>query len=500
MTPPEDARPAAPTAADVSAGDVLDTGAAGGMLLRGGALRLAGYGAGIGLSVLSAAVLTRQLGVARFGQFTTVMSLVAITAAVTDAGMSNIGTREYATLRGAERDALMRSLLGLRVALTLIGVGLTVAFAAAAGYPASLLLGAAAASLATVALVFQHTLSIPLTTDLRLGTLSVLELGRQALLVGGLVALALAGAGLTALLAVSLAVNLALIAPTATLVRGRISTRMALRPADWPPLLRATVAFSLATAVGTIYVYTAQIATSLVASRYQSGLFAVSFRVFIVAAAVPGLLAGAALPVLSRAARDDEERLAYGLRRMFELSLVAGAGAAVTLSAGSGFIVSVIAGPRYAAAGPVLAIQAAAMVASFVVAGWGFGLLSLRLHRGLLLANLAALVVSLGLTLLLAGADGARGAAIATICGEVTLAISSLVAIGRRRPRYRPEPVAVVKVAVAAGLAAAAGFLPAMPSLARAVAAAAVYAVAIAVLRAVPPELRELLPSRRGLT
>jgi O-antigen/teichoic acid export membrane protein len=459
-------------------------------------LRLAGYAAGVALSVASAAVVTRYLGVSRFGQYTTVMSLVAVVAAVTDAGMSNIGTREYAIRRERDRDMMMRDLLGLRVVLTLIGVGLATGFAVVAGYDRALLLGTVAASLATVPLVFQHTLSIPLTTDLRLGTLSALELARQTLLVAALVALAALGAGVFALLSVTLLVNLALIAPTAALVRGRLSWRLSLRPSRWPPLLRATVVFSLATAVGTVYVYTAQVLTSLVTSHHQTGLFAVSFRVFIVSASVPGLLVGAALPVLSRAARDDRGRLAYALQRIFETSLVGGVGSAIMLSSASGWIVSVIAGPDYRAAAPVLAIQAYAMIASFVLAGWSFGLLSLHQHRGLLTANLVTLIVSVTLTLILAASHGARGAAIATVGGESTLALACLIALARGRRRYRPDPRVVGKVALAAAPAILVSSALSLTALERTAVAAAVYMGVIAATRALPRELAALVPAR----
>jgi O-antigen/teichoic acid export membrane protein len=476
--------------------DLLDSRRAGGVLLRGSILRFGGFVAAIALSVVSATLLTRHLGVSRFGQYTTVMSLVAVVAAVADAGMSTYGIREYAIRHEPGRTALMQVLLGLRVVLTLAGVLLTVIFALAAGYDTALLIGAVTASLATIPLVFQHTLAIPLSTELRLGTVSALELGRQALLVAGLVALVILGAGVAPLLSVPLITNALLIPPTVRLVRGRITARLRLSPAQWPPLLRATVVFSLATAVGTIYVYTAQILTSLVASHYQSGLFAVSFRVFIVSASVPGLLVGAALPLLSRAARDDTDRLAYALGRIFDTSLICGVGAALGLSAGSGFIVSVIAGSHYAGAATVLAIQAWAMVASFVVAGWSFGLLSLHEHRRLLIANLLALVVSVVLTLVLAAADGAQGAAIATIGCETTLAVTTLVALAWRRPSYRPRPGVIVKVAAAAGVAAAAALLPDLASLLRAVVAMVVYAALVLALGAVPAELRELWPSR----
>lgn len=478
--------------------DVLDSSAAGGLLVRGGALRFGGYFGTVALSVLAAALLTRHLGAGRFGQYTTVMSLVAIVAAIADAGMSNIGTREYATLRGRERDALMGDLLGLRVALTLAGVVLIFIFALAAGYDVPLMIGAIAAGLATVALVFQHTLSIPLTTDLRLGLLSALELARQALWVGGIAVLVAVGAGVLPLLTVPLLANLVLIAPTARLVFGRISPRLRLHVAAWRPLLGATVVFSLATAVGTLYVYTAQILTSLVTTPGQSGMFAVSFRVFIVSASVPGLLVAGALPLLARAARDDLDRLAYALDRIFRVSLIAGVGAALVISAGSHFIISVIAGPKYHAAAPVLEIQAFAMIGSFLVAGWSFALLSLRLHRGLLACNAAALGVSVVLTLVLASSDGAQGAAIATIGAEATLAAGALLALVWRRPRYRPRLGVVIKV-LAAGLGtAAASFGPSMPSLLRALVAAVVYTAVVLATGALPAELRELIPRRRS--
>lgn len=476
--------------------DLLDTTAAGGLIIRGGALRFASYVTMVALSVVSAALLFRHLGVVRFGEYTTVLSLVAIVSAVTDAGMSTVGTREYAVSEGAERDGLMRDLLGLRMTLTAVGVVLVTAFALAAGYRGGLLVGAVLASLGTIALVVQHTHTIPLTVALRLGTLSALELARQVLTVGAIVGLVLAGAGLAPLLAVVLAVNLVLIAPTAALARNQISLRMSLRPRRWVALLRLTVSFSLATAVGTIYVFTAQILTSLVASPHQSGLFAASFRIYMVIGAVPGVLVGGALPLLARAARDDRERLSYALQRIFESSLILGVAAAVGLLGGAQFIIHVVAGQRFAASAGVLQIQGTALIASFVLAGWSYALLSLRRYRGLLVANLAAFAVSCGATLVLASSHGAKGAAIATVAGETVLALGSLAALCRHHPELRPRLGAVLKVGLAAAPAVALALVPAIPSLGRAALALAAYGAAIVLTGAVPVEMRELLPAR----
>ncbi|HEY1451087.1 MAG TPA: polysaccharide biosynthesis C-terminal domain-containing protein [Solirubrobacteraceae bacterium] len=477
--------------------DVLDTSEAGGRFLRGGALRLISYVATVALSVLSAALLTRHLQVIRFGEYTTVLSLVAVVSAITDAGMASVGTREFAIRKGGDRDLLMRDLLGLRVALTLVGVALCAVFALAAGYDAALFGGMVLASLGTVALVAQHTYTIPLSAEMRLGTLAWLDLARQVLSVAAIVALVLLGAGVLPLLAVVLVVNLLLIMPTAALARRAVSLKLALNPRRWAELLRLTVSFSLATAVGTLYVYAAQIITSLAASSHQSGLFAASFRVFIVAAAIPGLLVGSALPLLARAARDDRERLGYALQRIFEVSLILGVGMALVTLGGAQFVIEVVAGSSFAGAAEVLQIQGLAMIASFMLTGWSFALLALQHHRGILLANAVAFVISCGLTLLLAGSHGATGAAVATLCGETALAACLLAVLLKDHPELRPRVDVLAKVALAAAPAAVLALVPALPSLVCALLALVAYAVALLLTRAVPAELFELVYRRR---
>jgi O-antigen/teichoic acid export membrane protein len=475
---------------------VLDSTEAGGRIIRGGALRVGTYVLMMALSVLSAALLTRHLGVVRFGQYTTVISLVAVVATVTDAGMSVIGVREFSVRDGARREELMRDLLGLRMTLTAVGVLLVGGFALAAGYGTALLVGAVLASLGTIALVAQHTHTIPISAELRLGTLSALELARQVLTVAAIVILVVLGAGVLALLAVVLAVNLVLIPPTAVLARHKISLRLAVRPRQWLTLLRLTVSFSLASAVGTLYMFTTQIITSLVAGSHQSGLFAASFRIFIVITVVPGTLAGGALPLLARAARDDRVRLAYALQRIFDASLILGVGAAVGMLGGAQFVIHVVAGPKYAAASEVLQIQGIALIATFVLAGWGYALLAMERYKEVLLANLVAFLVSCAATLSLASSHGAVGAAVATVCGETVLAVGSLVVLVRGHRELRPRLGIVLKVALAALPAVVLALLPGVPSLVRALLALLAYGLVIVLTRAVPEEAIELLPAR----
>ena len=89
--------------------------------------------------------------------------------------MSNLGHPRVRGAQGAERDALMRDLLGLRMSLTLVGVLLAPPFALAAGYSPALLAGTVLASLGNDRAGRPAHLTIPLTAALRLGALSLLD-------------------------------------------------------------------------------------------------------------------------------------------------------------------------------------------------------------------------------------------------------------------------------------------------------------------------------------
>jgi O-antigen/teichoic acid export membrane protein len=168
-------------------------------------------------------------------------------------------------------------------------------------------------------------------------------------------------------------------------------------------------------------------------------------------------------------------------------------GATLGLAGGAGFIMHVVAGPKFAGAAEVLRIQGLAMIATFALAGWSFALISLKRYRGLLLANGVALVVSCALTLSLAATDGARGAALATIGGEATLATGSLLALLSGHPELRPPLAVLPKVALAATPGVLLVLLSDLSSLVQTLLALASYALLIALLRAVPLELTQLV-------
>jgi O-antigen/teichoic acid export membrane protein len=478
--------------------DVLDTREAGGRIIRGGIVRGAGYAAGTLLALLGIALVTRHLGVVDFGRFQTIISLITVVGAVTDAGLATLGLREYAQRSGEDRDRIMQALLGLRLALTLLGVSVATAIVMAVGYDWQLVLGTGLAGIGLALVVVQTTLTIPLAADLRNVALTVVDLLRQALTVAGYILLVVASAGVAAFLGVTVPVGVVVVGVAALLVRGRISLRPLLEGQAWGALLRSGVAFSLAVAVGTIYLYTSQILTAAVTDGHDTGLFSAAFRVFVVVSAIPGLLITVAFPLLSRAARDDRERLAYAVQRLIDTTGILGFGAAVGLVVGAPTIIEVMAGSAFAGAVPALRILGATLVATFLLAPLGFALLSLHAHRAILVANLFALGVMLAGVGVLAPLLGPEGAAVGTVFGETSLAAGYLVALDRTASEVTPTFRLAMRGVVAGAPCLALALVPSLPAWASAAIALAIYMGLLLLVRAIPEELLEQLP-RRGV-
>lgn len=477
--------------------DILDTPGAGPVAIRGGALRGAGYGVALLLSAASVPFVYRHLGTVDFGRFVLVTALITLVAGFTEGGLQAVGTREYALRAGSERDRLMRNLLGVRLAVTGLGVLAALVFALAAGYDRILILGTAVAGLALVIQSVQTLLAVPLTARLRLGWATIADLLRQTIFVVLTLTLVVLGASLGPFFWAAVPAAIASLILTAVLVRRLTPFRPAFDPADWWLLVRDTVPYAAAIAVNVAYFRLAIVLMSLLASELETGYFAASFRVLEVLLPIPSVVVGAVFPILAVAARDDARRLAYASQRIFEVAVIAGVGLVLGVVIAAPTIISVLAGEAGEPSVEVLRIQAPALAATFVAVACGFPLLSLRRHRALLAANAAALAVSMVFCLTLIGPLGARGAALATTAAEVVLASVTMALLLRATPEHRLSIAILGPVGLAAGVGALSLFLPLVP-VGQALAAAAAYVAVLASLRAIPPELRSALRGGRA--
>jgi O-antigen/teichoic acid export membrane protein len=470
-------------------GDVLDTPEAGARVIRGGVLVSLTYLLGMALTAVSVPFMTRALGVDEFGLFVTASSAVMIIAGVTEAGLSGIGLREYVVDDPGRRRRMLANLLGLRMALTSTGLIVGCGLMAVLGYDHLVVVGVAITGVGLLLTLIQDNWTVPLAGNLRWGWASLLGFVRGTVTAIFVIAFALAGAGLVSFYVISILAAASVFVLTGWKMRGEVDWLPAFERAEWWRLVRDALPYAAATTVGVLYFRVALMILSLVSTKDETSYYSAAFKIVEVFGGFSGIIVVTAFPVLARAARDDLERLRYGLTKVLQTSVMLGSWFALSLFVGAPLAIKIVAGPQFEPAVDVLRMQAVTMIAGFAVAALGYALLSLRQHAALLKASLAALVVAVVLSLLLIADHGAMGAAIATVVAEATLMVGYAVFLTRARRELRPSPLIWVRVLLALAPAVLIGMLLPAPILVRLATSSVVYFGTLALVRGIPGEL-----------
>lgn len=469
--------------------DVLDSNVAGGVAIRGGALRTLAYGASMLLSLASVPFMTRHLGTVDYGYFVAVSSIIFVIGGITEAGLTYMGIREYAVLDGPARDRFLRQLVGLRLALTVVGVIVATALTAVTGAKTVVVEGTFITGIGLLLTLTQQTYMVSLSARLKLGWVSFLELLKHATISLSMIGLVVAGASLLPFFLTSVLGGLVMLLCTLAVLRREAALLPAFDLPAWRRMLREVAPYALAAAVGLVYFRLAIILMSYIADDAETGIYGAAYRIVETVGVIPWLLVSSGFPILARAARDDAGRLRYGLQKLFEVSALLGVLVSLCLAVGAQFAIDVVAGEKFQDSVPVLRLQALSLVTAFLVATWSFALLSLKRYAALLIPNAAATVAAAVGTLVLVPPLGAEGAALATFGAEVVLAVGYLIALRRVDRTLVPSFAILPRLLPGIAAAIAIGvWVPAHPVILAGLAALVYLGLAFA-LRAVPPEL-----------
>ena len=472
-----------------AAAELLRTSEAGGRVVRGGVYRGLGYGVGIVVGIATAALLLNYFSIEEFGVYATVGAILGIVAGVTDAGLTTVGGREVAVASPDERKQVLQHLLFLRVVASVAGVLVAIGFTVVAGYRAEAVWGTVIGGGALVLLSAQSMLTVPMWVELRILSLTAVEVLRNVLTLVGVAVAVAVGASLPAFFGVQVAVALVLLPITAWLARIGMRRGRALRRELLDRLIRESLPLAVAVAMGVVYVRVLLVLVSLLASERETGLFGTSFRIFEMLLILPGVVLAVALPLLSVAGAENIERLRYGLQRMTEAALLFSAILAVGVGILAEPAIRLIGTDEYADAAPVLRVQAIALVPLFLGQGWPLGLVAVRAQKALVVANGVALAVVLALGVAFVPAYGAAGASWAAVAAETVLALLLWRALSRAGGGVAPRLGFAGEVALAAAVAGGAGWLLRDLPLVAAAAALLVFAATALATRAVPADV-----------
>jgi O-antigen/teichoic acid export membrane protein len=474
------------TAEPVHAADAADAGA---RFIRGGIVRLLGFGLGLVFSLASVPLVTRHLGPSGYGYFGTVTAIVFIIAGFTEAGLTTLAIREYANRDAAGRTALLRNVIGLRISATAAAVLIAAGVAALIGSPSAITIGVLVAGAGLIVTIVAENFTIPLYVGLRLPMVSLLDTLRLGVLAATYVVMVVLGAGVITLLGATIISGSALLALSVLLLRRQVVVRPSFDIETWRHLLKRTLPYAVAAAVGIVYFREALVLIPYLSTSRQAGYYAAAFRIVEVLTTLPWMIVTASFPILVRAAHNDPARLRYASQRLFEVALLLGSWMALCVLVGAPLAIAVIGGADFKPAVGVLEIQGIATLTSFLAATFGFSLLSLQLYRSLLVSNAVAVFVATVVAVALIPGLGARGAAIAPSAAEGVLAVAYAICLARHDRSLRVSLGIAPKVALAAGAAIGAAYAVTDSSVLRILIATAVYTAIAFALRALPFEL-----------
>ena len=413
---------AAPAPAGPPAGPARRAGAAHRIARNVGALTLA-RGVTMLLTLGTVAHVTRTLGAEGYGVIGFGMALYGFFALMGRPGLDTLAVREVAREPGRVR-ALAADVTSLQLALA-IGVA-----ALYAGVVASL--GRPAPERAALLAVGLPLLVQPFALDWvyqgveRMGVLAVRNVAASALqLAAALVLVRTSGDLVWAAALQGLALTAATAALWVAFRRDFGPLRFRVRLATWGALLRPALPIAASTLMTLVYYSLDRLMLSAIRGDEAVGLYEAAYRWVLVALVPATVFVQAFFPTLS-AALGDRQRMADHARAFARVNLGLGFPVALGGALLAGPLVTLLAGPEFAPAAPVLSLLMASVGAVYLNLSLGQPLLAWDLQTPYLWAVGAGALANVVLNLLLIPPFGTMGAAWATLGSEAAV----LVALG----------------------------------------------------------------------
>ncbi len=428
--------------------------------------------------------LARTLGPDGYGHYAWVLTTVLLFSLLVEAGFNRLLIRDIA--RDPERGpALLGAVTRIRAWLAGAALGIMLATFLVVPTDRAHLLGLAIAGLTlfigAAALTFDAAFYAAEQARFSgVGQVLVTVLG------AGLgVAAVLAGLGLPGLFVAVVGAELARV----FYLYRRLGT-IRLRPVwrlatSLRPLVRDALPYALLAVLGMIYFRVDTVMLGSLRGDAETGVYTAAFKLFEVLMFVPGTLAAVILPRMARYHDEDSARLSASHVRLTRLLFVAAVPITAALWVGSPLIIQVLFGAPYAESAPVLRLLAVTFLFHCLHTANATLVLSGTVLAPVVWLSVLTAGMNVALNAYFIPRYGAVAAAATTLASEILSWVVFTAFIQWRIVRLTGWGGAMVRPAVAAALAALAGWALWASPVVAGIACAAVYVAACALLGAV---------------
>ncbi len=404
----------------------------------------------------AAALLTRHWGPQRYGQYAALVAWGTVVSVLADGGLAQVLSRE-----GAHKllaiGSLHRAALRRRIGISLLALVLAILTLSLGGQAVPSLI-----ALAAVCVSLQLDLALDLALTLwrvvgRYRTAALWRIARRACYLGAAALTVYLGFGVTgaAVLILLSGLPFAVAANRVALTRTRETGGLAV---DLPWV--ATGLFWLAGVLYWVYFQADQVLLALLADETQLGLYAPAVAVAAVLLMLTTVAAEVVLPRLFHIAAQPGTGTEVGRRTLAQVPLFAALAGlvAVGFALHADRVTRAVFGAAFEGTAPLLAILSFFVALRYLSVPAFLALQYIDRLRQLVTVQATAAVVNVGLNVVLIRAQGARGAAFATLVSEMIM----LIGVWAYVPRHWHAPAlrsAMPHLVIAAGIFGADAYL-----------------------------------------
>lgn len=387
-----------------------------------------GKAASTGLGVIITFLLTHYLSHSDYGVYIFSLVFVAIFATLADWGLTLITVRE-ASKDGERAHEIIGNVLVIRFIMALIAGVLAVVIINFSGYDAQTKLVTSIASLFLLAQSLKTSFQIIFQTKLAMQNWAISEVTANGLTVVLLLLLMKMGAGLPAIVVAFLAGDVLATVVAAILARRMMSIKLTLVRPETKNLLLEALPMGAILVVFTVYNRIDTVILSYFSGTDAVADYGLAYRIFEVVVLGAAFFANAILPVISRLAQQDRERLKVFFIKSYVVLGFLGMGAAVTTFLLAPMGIGLLGGSEYSGSVLALRILSLALIASYFNHLNGYTLIAIGKQWWSFRIAILALVVNVGLNLIFVPRFSFRAAAFITFVTEGLIVALSLAFI-----------------------------------------------------------------------
>lgn len=412
------------------------------------AWQLGGKVVSTALGLIAIAIMTRTLGVEKFGWYSTAVGFLQFIGIFTDFGFTVV-TANMLSEPAHDKKILLNNLFTWRVITSLFTQGLAPLTIFFFPYPTPVKWAVVIMALSFISISLNQVFVAYYQTKLAMYIQAIGEVIGRAVLVTGIVLVALGNYGFLPMIFV---ITISSFAYTGYLWLRAEPLRLQIDRVTGKAIYKKMWPVALAVIFNCFYLQGDRLILPLFASQTEVGLYGAAYRVIDIILAVSTMIIGILLPLItfaySRNMREkfvEQSQRAFDLMALFILPIIAG-----TLALAEP-IMSFVAGNDFSASGKFLQIQILTMV------GISFGIVSghinlaINRQKSALWVYVACAMLSVIAYFIFIPKYGGFGAAWVRVGSEIFAGIG-LTAVAIYYSKFWPRPPVFLKIAFASAL------------------------------------------------